>query len=540
MALPHNGTPWPPREHARRYVDAKLNLVWLGGDPQQLSAAYGGTYQGAQNVTQTTATGSAFTRAVNAIKAEFWGTQPAGELDSKRHSPIAEDIARTKSELMYAEEPRFTVDGPLYAEDGPNGADGMPAYLQGDPTPETAAAQTRLDYLVDQADLISTLLAGAELGSALGSYGLRIAVDADRIKGRPTIAAVDALHIIPEYSWGVLVAVTFWRVVRSDGSESWRHLERHEQGRVYHALYKGTVDNIGMAVPLSEHPSTEGYMVNEDGYLTLSTDGHLTGFSIPNALPDPLDLDNQAGRSDFTPATRDLFSAADEFYTRLMESVDDGRSKLIIADYLLNTAGKGQALEFDRDQRMMRRVNLPPAEDSSGKLPIEQIKFDMRVAEYLLGFEAMRANAIKAAGYNPQTMGDATEAAMTATEYAGRNKRSMSTRGKSIRYARPLLAQLLTALVAVDVQEFAPRDAAGVAIKAYPVKVMFPDAIQPTMTELVTNAKALKESGAAAEEIVRATYPGKSDAEIRVLAEKRIAELSPVDPLSFGTAGAGL
>jgi len=94
--------------------------------------------------------------------------------------------------------------------------------------------------------------------------------------------------------------------------------------------------------------------------------------------------------------------------------------------------------------------------------------------------------------------------------------------------------------VSVDVQEFKPRGADGRAIVAYPVRVEFPQAIQPTMTELVTNAKALKESGGSAEEVVRATYPGKSDAEVRVLAMKRLEELTPVDPLSFGTAGAGL
>jgi len=540
MPLPANKSTWPPAKHARRYRDAKLNLTWLGGDPSALSAAYGGTYQGAQQVTSASTGGGAFSRAVAAIKAEFWGTQATGELDSKRHSPVAEDIARTKAELMYAEEPRFTIDGPLYDADGPNNADGNPEYLKGDPRPETVAAQTRLDELVDKSNLYATLLAGAELGAALGCYGLRVAVDQERMPDRPTIAGVDALHLIPEYSWGVLVAVTFWRVVHSTDTELWRHLERHEGGKVFHGLYKGTSDNLGMAQPLTDLTELADLAVDADGAVTLSAARYLTGVSIPNALPDPLDLENNAGRSDFTPAVRDLFSAADEFYTRLMESVDDGRSRLIIADYLLNSAGKGQGLTFDRDERMMRRVSMPPAEDSSGKLPIEQIEFDLKVAEYLLGFEAMRENAIKAAGYNPQTMGDSGEVAMTATEYAGKNKRSMSTRGKSIRYARPLLAQLLTALVSVDVQEFKPKGADGSAIIAYPVRVEFPQAIQPTMTELVTNAKALKESGGSAEEVVRATYPGKSDAEVRVLATKRLEELTPVDPLSFGTAGAGL
>jgi hypothetical protein len=540
MPLPENKTPWPPTKHAQRYIDAKLNLTWLGGDPAALSNEYGGRYAGVQQVAPASTGGNVFTRTVNAIKAEFWGTQASGELDTKRHSPVAEDIARTKAELMYAEEPRFTVDGPLYDADGPNGADGKPSYLRGDPKPETVAAQTRLDVLVDKANLIATLLAGAELGAALGCYGLRVAVDQKRIPGRPTIAAVDALHLIPEYSWDTLTAVTYWGVVKATETELWRHLERHEGGRVYHGLYQGTADNLGIAVPLTESTATEGLRVAEDGSIALSNDGHLTGVSIPNALPDPLDLENHAGRSDFTPAVRDLFSAADEFYTRMMESVDDARSRLIIADYLLNSAGQGKGLEFDRDSRMMRRVNMPPSEDASTSLPIEQIQFDMKVAEYLLGFEAMRENAIKAAGYNPQTMGDSGEVAMTATEYAGKNKRSMSTRGKAIRYARPLLAQLLTALVSVDVQEFKPKAADGSLIIAYPVKVEFPAAIQPTMTELVTNAKALKESGGSAEEVVRATYPSKSDAEVRVLAEKRLEELTPVDPLSFGTAGAGL
>ncbi|TDT42585.1 hypothetical protein EV562_101555 [Streptomyces sp. BK208] len=43
---------------------------------------------------------------------------------------------------------------------------------------------------------------------------------------------------VPEFSYGTLRAVTFWRELPGgDNDTVWRHLERCERGRIVHALY---------------------------------------------------------------------------------------------------------------------------------------------------------------------------------------------------------------------------------------------------------------------------------------------------------------
>ncbi len=526
--LPSDGRnlTWPPTEHADRYRRMKVWAAWYSGDPIRLASVYGGTAatEGVTGGPATTInpTGRIRSGVARAVSRFLWGTPPApGENDQRRHLPTAEDIAVVSSELLFADPPKFEVVG--------------------DEGEATTKAQERLDELLAAINFPSLLLAAAETQAALGSVGLRIAWDKSVNDRNPTIQRIDADGIVPTYRLGELVAVTFWKVVRNDGSGVWRHLEAHAAGRVFHGLYQGEGDRLGMPMPLPEHPSTRDLVVDEDGALPLVLPEVAgvtprTAISVPNRLPDSHDRAAQVGASDYTDAVLDLLDAGDKAWTDLLLSIDDARSRIIIAADLLTSRGAGKGLEFNMAQRMFQRVNMPPAEKEGGStLPIEKVQFDMRVAEYWQAIQSIYERTVQAAGYNPQTMGVDGEVAATATEYAGRSKRSMTTRDKKIRYWRPMLESLLSALLAVDAAEF------GSGITPLPVRVSFPEAVQPSMDELLAQAEGMKRAGVATlRTMVAHVHPDWDESQVSDEVDELIAEAerrTPVDPLSFGLGG---
>lgn len=533
--LPVDDTPWPPPSVANRYARMRLPEAWYSGDPSQLRTAYGTkvtTSQPGRGVTTTLNPGGGPARVQAASRDTFWSTEQTRELDTRRHLPIAQDITTMSADLLFSDPPSFIVDGPRDAK--------------GAPLPATLAAQQRLDYVLRKCKFQATLLAAAEISSALGSTGLRIAFDkAGPVKDRPLVTRVDADAIVPHYSWGQLIAVTFWQVVSADATYDvvWRHLELHQDGVVYHALYKGDGRNLGKRRPLAEQPATAHLAVGEDSGIRIVSTGK-TGTSIPNMLPDPAERSSYGGRSDLTLPVMDILDAADKAYTQLMDDVDDSKSRLLIADSMLERGRPGEGVTFDANQRVFNRVKVPPAEKEGGGLPIEKVQFEMRVEQYLQLIDALTHKAIDAAGYSAQTDREQTGDAMTATEVNTRSRKSMGTRDKKVRYWEDELEELLTTLLRVDVEQFSPTEqveGASVRVEAFPVLVQFPEAVQPTLIELANTAKVLSEAKAASMEVLVAlVHPDWDTVEVTEEVDRIKAATDVIDPVSFGTGGQGM
>ena len=549
--LPADNTEWPPRSAAGRYRRMKLPRAWYSGDPGQLRSAYGtksATRAGGMRTTLNPGGGQQ--RIIGTNVDSFWADSPSTELDTRRHLPIAQDIATISADQLFSDPPAIRVKGPTDAE--------------GQPTLEVRAAQQRLDWVLAKCRFDSLLIASAEIASALGSIGLRIAFDktAAAISGRPIIAKVTADAVIPHYSWGQLIGVTFWQVVQQDNErdEVWRHLEVHEAGTgmVYHGLYKGDTASLGERQPLDAQKATAhlAKLVDDQGGIRVVTAGTgKTATSIPNMLPDPADLSDEAGRSDFTLPVMDLFDAADKAYTQLMDEVDDAKSRLLIADSMLERGKPGQGVTFDASQRIFQKVKVPPAEKDGGGLPIEKVQFEMRVTEYLALIDALTYKAIDAAGFNPNTEKSDDAGDMTATEYSGKNTKTRSTRDKKVRYWESELEELLTTLLLVDVEQFAPFEQVeittgegdaqtttvqSVKVQPFPVEVQFPEAVQPTLRELAETGKALREAGESVLEVQRVLHPDWTERKLRENVALIQSAASVIDPVSFGVGGQGV
>lgn len=556
MPLPQNGTAWPLPGHEARYRRMGKAKAYWGGVP--------GRIMGVQDQDATESGGPATTlnpggsKRVGATLRRFWGGRSGAstETDSRRHIPLPEDIATIGAELLFSEPLRIRVDGPTYTSDMLDEAGNVVAKA-GDPTPETQAAQQRIERCLQRVQFGATLLAAAESGNVLGSSTLRVAFDkAGPIRDQPMIVRTDADAAFPEYQWGILTAVTFWSVRHADKSTVWRLLERHDglAGTIEYGLYKGGADNLGEQQPVSALPSTAGLgqvdgavLVGMTVVLTLIPGGgHPTAVSIPNMLPDPLDSQSAIGRSDFRPTTYGLFDDADKAFTDLMDELDDAKSRLLVSDALLERRGAGRGLGFDPEQRVFR-LNVPPASGDTNGLPIAKAEFSLRTQERLIGLDAIRRMAIESAGYDRSVMGDEdTTGAMTATEVRARQRRSLSTRDKKAAWWKAGLSDLLTSYLLIDTLYFPSSevvDNVPVTVKPFPVVVEFVDAVQPSMNELLMDAALMRTADAADDEsIVRYVWRDLSQKQVDDMVKSihsQRGQATAIEPLALNPAAGG-
>lgn len=519
--LPGNNTPWPPPSEASRYDRMRVTSTWYGGDPDRLAALYVNGYGGAE-----VAHDSLLRRTVVAMRRFFWGSTPSlSERSVKIHVPLASDIATRSSELLFAEGLKITVDGPVAEEDVPDPNNpGQFLQVKGEPTAATLKTQQRLDEIIDKINLRALLLAAAETQSPLGSVGLRVAWDKNVEPNFPFLSRADADSVITEYSWGRLVSVTFWRVLKAENDTIVRHLERHERGKIFHGVYEGTLSNLGQQVPLADYGLE--YQVNEEGALTVDPQ-YRFATSVPNMLPDPLDRLNAAGRSDLTPGVITMMDAVDEVATSLMRDVELAKGRLVVADYMLEDNGPGKGATFNPETKVFSPLRMQPGED--GDAPITIVQFAIRVEEHIRAAEWFINQALKAAGYNSDIgMGEAG-GDMTATEYSGRNKRSLSTRDKKIMYWKGALEEVLEALLAADAQEF------NSGIEVFPVKVEFPDAVQPDMRMLAETVEFMKRAEAASLQVrIETLHPDWDPKQVKEEVDRIQEESSIINPDTFG------
>lgn len=540
--LPANNTAWPPAGEAVRYDRMRAPAVWYAGDPDRLGAFY---LQGSgAEVVQD----GVLKKAVVAVRRFFWGsTQAVNERGTKIHVPLANDIATRSADLLFSEGLSIRVDGPVESEDVfketpvESGDGGIPDALaqnaepkkelitaKGEPTAATKATQDRLNEIIQKSNLQAILLAAAETQSPLGSVALRVAWDKEIEPGMPFITRVDADSTLLEYRWGRLVAVTFWRTLRDSDETKVRHLERHERGRIYHGVYKGSSANLGLAQPLADYPETEhlATLVNEEGFIQVN-EKYRFATSVPNMLPDPLDRLNNAGRSDLSPGVITMMDAVDEIATSLMRDIELAKGRLVVADYMLQDNGPGKGSTFNMDQKVFSPLKMEPPE--TGDAPITIVQFQIRVEEHIRSAEWFINQALKHAGYNPDTETGNQGGDVTATEYSGRNKRSLSTRDKKAMYWQRELEELLEALLAADVEQF------GSGIEVFPVRVEFPDAVQPDLKMLAETVELMKRAEAASlQVIVETLHPDWDPKQVQEEVERIQEESSVVDPNTFG------
>src|SRR5690606_24588166 len=178
MPLPEGQTKWPPEQWQEVFQLYAEHAAWYSGDPNQIASVHAG---------------AVFTPTP---RGRFWAADVHEERRVMLHVPIAGDIAATSADLLFSETPTAKIPE-AHEESAPAGA---------------VATQERLNELIDVGGVHNRLLEAAETCAALGGVYLRPVWDRE-VAGHPILSVVQADVAIPEFRWGVLRAVTLWRVL---------------------------------------------------------------------------------------------------------------------------------------------------------------------------------------------------------------------------------------------------------------------------------------------------------------------------------------
>lgn len=406
MSMPEPNSPWPPQKWAPELAEMAIDDAWYSGDRKRLAHVYREETHRQDG------------------RRRLWGrdrTPAPGRREHRLHIPMPADVARRSAGLLLSEPPRLTVSD--------------------------TGLQTRLDELLgEHAERV--LLEAAEVSAALGGVYLAAAWDAE-LGPRPLLTTVHADGALPEFRYGYLTAVTFWQELARNGATVLRRMERHQRGRIEHALYEGTLDNVGRPVPLTEHPTTAAVVDSLGPSGTIETGiPQLTAAYWPNIGPNRQFRGSPLGRSDLHGPARDMCDALDEVWSSWLRDIRLARARLIVPTAYLRDRGPGRGATFDEDAEIWAGLDIPPSESNAG---ITLAQFAIRVEEHRSTSDALVRQIISSTGYSPSTFGlDGDGPAATATEITARAHDSMVTRKAKIRYASPAIGDIAEAMLQLD------------------------------------------------------------------------------------------
>jgi len=501
VPIPTGGA-WPPPAHQPAYTAYRDWDAWYVGDPDRLREVY--LNRAANNRTlspsERVRAGQYAGGLIGTLSRWLWGNPPpVGTRDARLHCPLPADLTATVANLIFSEPPQITH--------------------------EDAEVQTRLDELIEDG-LHSLLLHAAEANSVLGDVYLRPVVDKEVMSNKAFPSVVHADGALPNLRWGKLIDVTFWSELDRSGNTVVRLLEHHEVingvGRIVYQLHEGTPDQLGRAIPLTEHDGAS-YLaedVDQDSSQATGLD-RLDVVRVPNSGPQrrwrTAPMLKYLGRSDFD-GSEQWFDAVDEAWTSWMRDLRLGRGRVIVPSYMLHQSnGPGAGATFDAEREIWAAVNALP--DSGTGITISQ--FAIRVEEHRATIDELTKVAMRHAGLSSQTLGDEGDVAVTATEVQSRERMSFTTRGNRIVAWGPAIAEYVELHLAVE------RAQLGAAVEPVRPNVEFGDSVSETPETVARTLQLLHAAEAvSAETRVRMVHPDWDDIQVREEVA-RIADAAP-------------
>ena len=429
MPIPTGGA-WPPPAPAPAYTRYRDWDAWYVGDPTLLADVYGRL---STAPSQRVRPGQLAGGVVGMLSRWMWGNPPRRDRrDDRIHVPVPADLAAAVAGLLFSEAPALTG---------------------------SKTAQAAIEGIID-GGLHTVLRHAAEIGAVLGDVYLRPVIDKDIAPKRAIATAVPADAAIPVIRWGELVEVTFWSCLHEDRSTYVRLLEHHDvvrgAGRITYSLHEGTQQELGRAIPLTEHPDAAHLadLVDAEGSQATGL-RELDVVRVPNAGPQrawrklgPL---KYHGRSDLD-GNEPLFDRIDRVWTGWMGDIHNARGRITVPSWMLESRGAGQGAEWDADREVYSAINAQPG-DQAPTLTVTQ--FAIRHVEHKATIDALMEAAMRHAGLSSQTLGEEGDISMTATESQNRERQSFVTRGDRINTWAPRLAKYVELHMAVEQKHFA-------------------------------------------------------------------------------------
>lgn len=362
--------------------------------------------------------------AQTAFPGSFW--KRGGKV--KMHVPVAADIASTSANLLFGEEPRFSI----YDESLGDTEEG---------------SQPRLDAILSANNMNQKLHEAAELASASGDVFLKCRYDKMNAD-TPVIVIVSGQDALPEYRLGKLQCIHFFSLLKIERKTGkvWRVYERYEPGHIYTGVYQGDSSTLGI-----EEPAVlNGLGLEPEAIPPVSM---ILAAHIVNIRPSRVWPTADKGRSDFE-GLRDLTDSLDEIYTSWMRDIRLAKSRLIVpAEFLRRNPSdmfSNNRFTYDFDEDVETLVALDIGGDNA-EMKITPSQFNIRSQEHADAYERTLRTIISMAGYSPQTFGlDIEGNAQSGTARRIMEKKSLANNAKKQSYWIQPLQDFLTAVLQLD------------------------------------------------------------------------------------------
>jgi len=378
----------------------------------------------------------------------FWEKDIHNDRATMLHVPIAGDIASTSADFLFSEMPDVKIPE-AHEETAPSDA---------------TDAQNRLNTMIDEGDVYSRLLEGAETSSAIGGVFVKLDWD-DDVKEFPIPIMVQPDNAMWTFKWGFLQEVKFFKVVdHPDTNLYYRLVETRRKGIIFNELYKGTTNKLGKKVSLESHESTAGMEeVIEHGL------DSLLAWYVPNKKPNRLWRGSALGESDLQGIVG-LMDAIDETYTNWVRDLRIARGRIIVPEYMLESDSDGN-LYHDIDKEVF--VKVGGIADAAEQGDVTAVQFDIRAQQHYDTAMELMKQAYSGAGYSPASfgLGDSTSNA-TATEIKQQQSKSFKTSAKKAKYWTSTLEDMFYWMLQVDNYVFGNNNG------DYKVQVNIQDSVQ--------------------------------------------------------------
>lgn len=518
MPLPTSGEQWPPAPMKAVYGEIAANDTWLSGSTEAQTQLVSGVSAG----------------IVNSVKRRL-GWNSTGSTSQTVHVPVAASISRMSAAILFGEMFTATFTDDNDADDNASGQ--VPADVY------EALTKRVGELLNDHAQ--SALMEGAEFGSAHGGVYYRVSWDKEVEPNGAFITVRAADTAVPTFRFGRLVNVQFWDRLDDIANLHYILLEMHERGTISFGLYESPANGtLGSQVDLRSHPGTAhlaaldgGNLVGKTMTIPTGTD-RLTAVFMPNAKPArSLRKDavgSQMGRSDYDEAG-DLFAMLDETMTSWERDFRLGKTRVMVPRNMLKLGAPGTGGSFDTDQELFvqtENVQVGAMNEPGATSAFQVIQPNIRTDDHQKTVEYLFDRIYTATGYSAQSFGEDGNLAKTATEVSAKEKMTLLTRAMKVTIARPVMADLVCALLDVDHFVFPDR---GVDRRGLDPVIDFPDVVGEDPQTQAQTFSALK----AAEAISIRTMVAERnpewdepaiDAEVaRIYRENQINEPAPVD-----------
>jgi A118 family predicted phage portal protein len=457
------GMQWPPMDLERHKM--KEHSTWYSGEAELLANFY--FDNDLQNFLQL----NYGTKNNN----KFWARQIKNDSQFFIHVPVANDISETSSAFLFGETPlvRFNSDSEDMKE-----------------------AQSTLDKMLTESGFYQKLVEGAEVASAIGGVFIKIAWDSE-LSEWPIPVIAQCEQAFPEFKFGKLVKVTLVYEVSNDGSTVHRLAETISKGKIENVLYRGSSDNLGNKVSLSECEATKGLKENVD------TADVMTCFYVPNMLPNKLNRQSPMGRSDYH-GIETLMDALDEVFSAWMVDVQIARGKIHVPSGYVKELDGGKT-KFNIDTMAYEELDIDPTAMTK---PIEATQFAIRSAEFEQTCLNLLDRIITSAGYSPQSFGlNIAGRAESGTALNVRERKSFSTTSKKQSYWEPAIKEMAKSMCVIYNSFLG-----GKLINDLEVNVEFMDSVSNNLTEVSNSVKTLSDAKAISTDTkVRMVHPEWSD-----------------------------